>query len=362
VKQDITGKSVLIIAGGTGGHIFPALAVADLLSSQGVKVSWLGSDIGLEKTLVPQRFPMAIIDARRLRGKGWRAYLTAPWQLLKSTWQAHRIIRSLQPNAALAMGGFVSGPGGLAAKLARVPLVVHEQNAVAGYTNRLLAMFADVAVAAYPGVFSVSSSVTAVGNPVRAEIAAIPAPEVRLKGRQGALRILILGGSQGARVLNQMMAKFAADFSGGDSLEFWHQTGQQDFATIQGRYHQLSVTAKIEPFIENMAAAYEWADLVVCRSGALTVAELTAAGVASILVPFPAAVDDHQWHNARYLEQAGAAKLIREAELSSAWLTPVIENFLRDRGSLLAMAQKARELARPRAAITVAEILVQNMR
>ncbi len=361
MKENLGGKKLLIIAGGTGGHIFPALAVADFLHKRGAGVFWLGSDVGLEKTLVPERFPMITIAARRLRGKGWRAYLNAPWQLLKSTWQARQVIRRLRPNAVLAMGGYVSGPGGVAAKLSGIPLIVHEQNAVAGYTNRILALFANEVIAAYPGIFSRSSGAKAVGNPVRKEIADIPAPESRLAGRSGQLRILILGGSQGAHALNQFMAKFAADFPAAAQLEFWHQTGKHDHAAIQAQYTQLPVTARVQPFIEDMAGAYQWADLLVCRAGALTIAEIAAAGVASILVPFPAAVDDHQWHNARYLEQAGAAKIIRQADLSCATLSEIIVNFLRDRTLLLTMAQKARHLAHPHATEAVAAVVVQRM-
>lgn len=352
--------NVLIIAGGTGGHIFPALAVAELLKEQGAEVSWLGSDIGLEKTLVPSHFPMTYIAARRLRGKGLRAYLEAPLNLLKSTWQAHRAIRRLKPDVVLAMGGFVSGPGGIAAKLAGIPLVVHEQNAVAGYTNRLLAKFANCVVAAYPGIFSKSAGAKIVGNPVRAEITGLSAPSERLLNRQGPLRILVLGGSQGARALNRLIVKFAADFPSHDQLEWWHQTGRQDYADIQEQYKQASVTAKVQPFIDDMAEAYQWADLLICRAGALTVAEISAVGLASILVPFPAAVDDHQWHNARYLEQAKAAELIRETDLSSSKLTGIIENFLRDRSLILTMAKKARELAQPHAAEAVAAIVLQS--
>lgn len=351
-------KKILIIAGGTGGHIFPALAVADLLARQGAQVFWLGSEVGLEKNLVPERFPMTCISARRLRGKGWRVYLTAPWRLFISTWQAWRAIRRLKPHVALAMGGFVSGPGGLAAKLAGIPLVVHEQNAVAGYTNRLLAKIANSVVAAYPGAFAESSGAQVAGNPVRADIAAIPPPQQRLAARQGPLRILVLGGSQGAHALNQLVGQFAVDFPRREQLEFWHQTGKQDYPATQALYAGLPVSATVAPFIDDMAAAYQWADLLIARAGALTVAEIAAAGLASILVPFPAAVDDHQWHNARYLEQAGAAKLIRQAHLSPSHLTDIIDTFLQNRSLVVTMAQKARDLAQPRAAETVSAIVL----
>lgn len=356
----INGKvnTILVIAGGTGGHIFPALAVADLLKQHQRQVFWLGSEAGLEKKIVSGRFPLICIDARRLRGKGLKVYLQAPWQLLKSTWQAYQAIRRIKPDVVIAMGGFVSGPGGLAAKLQGIPLVVHEQNAVAGYTNRLLARFADKIIAAYPGAFSQTHQAMVVGNPVRAEISAIPVPQQRLQNRTGTLRILILGGSQGAHALNHIVSQFATDFSQQNQLEFWHQTGVKDYPAIEKIYSAIAVPAKVQAFIDDMAAAYQWADILICRAGALTVAEIAAVGVASILVPFPAAVDDHQWHNARYLEQAGAAKIIRESDLSLDKLSTIISQFLADRSLIMSMAENARNLAKPQAAETVADIVL----
>jgi len=341
---------VLIIAGGTGGHIFPALAVADLLAQQGIQVFWLGSKAGLEKSLVPERFPLHLISVRRLRGTGWRAYLMAPFRLFLSTWHAYRRIRLLKPDIVLAMGGFVSGPGGVAAKLAGLPLVIHEQNAIAGYTNRLLARFADLIFAAYPGAFAQAARASIVGNPVRAEISNIEPPATRLNRPASRLRILILGGSQGAHALNQLIIQLAAQSSLKEQVEFWHQTGKKDYPELQSQYTKIPVAAKVEAFIEDMAGAYAWADLIICRSGALTVAEIAAVGLASILVPFPFAVDDHQWHNAQFLEQAGAAYLIREKELSPEKLSVIIENFIKDRSLIKIMAIKARDLAQPQAA------------
>jgi UDP-N-acetylglucosamine--N-acetylmuramyl-(pentapeptide) pyrophosphoryl-undecaprenol N-acetylglucosamine transferase len=360
-KPMLKTAKILIIAGGTGGHIFPALAVADILSSEGAQVFWLGSEIGLEKTLVPERYPMTCIAARRIRGKGWRTYLAAPWRLLISACQAYRAIRRLRPDVVLAMGGFVSGPGGVAAKLLGIPLVVHEQNAVAGYTNRVLAKLANAVAAAYPGAFAASANATIVGNPVRAEISAIPAPAQRLADRAGPLRILVLGGSQGAHALNQLIINTAADFSPPQALELWHQTGKNDFEDLQQRYARITVKVKLEPFITDMGAAYQWADLMICRAGALTVAEITAAGIASILMPFPAAVDDHQWHNGQYLQQAGAAKLIREAELTPVKLTALLQEILQHRALTVTMAEKARALAQPHAAQAVAAMVIAQL-
>ena len=334
-------NKVLIMAGGTGGHIFPALAVADILHSQGAEIYWLGSEIGLEKTIVPERYPLFCIAAQRIRGKGWRTLLFAPWRLIVSTWQAIRILQQLKPDVALAMGGFACGPGGIAAKISGIPLMIHEQNAVAGYTNRLLAKIANRVAAAYPGAFAGSSGATVVGNPVRLEIVNIPPPIVRLAKRQGPLRILVLGGSQGAHALNELVIKLASDFAAQESIELWHQTGKNDYEQMLKLYAHIPIIAQVQPFISDMAAAYQWADLLICRAGALTIAEITAVGVASVLVPFPAAADDHQWHNAKFLEQAGAAKLFRQPDLTLSKLTELIESFIHDRSQILSMAQKA---------------------
>lgn len=352
---------VLMIAGGTGGHIFPALAVAEKLYEQGIKIFWLGSALGLEKTLVPERFPATFINAKRLRGKGWRAYVFAPGRLIWATWQAWRAIRAIKPDVVLAMGGFVSGPGGIAAKLSGIPLVIHEQNAISGYSNRLLAIFADHVLAAYPGAFRPSPKLTIIGNPVRAQISALPPPEQRLANRSGRLRLLILGGSQGARPLNQFMVKFLVDLARSDQLEIWHQTGQHDLQSMKDFYAQTPITAKIEGFITDMVAAYEWADLLLCRAGALTIAEITAVGITSILVPFPAAVDDHQWFNARFLQQAGAGILIRQADLNVQHLQQLIDNFLKDRASLIAIAKKSRELGQANAAEKAASVVLKTL-
>lgn len=353
-------EKVLIIAGGTGGHIFPALAVAQLLKKKGVAVFWLGSDVGLEKTLVSPHFPFVCINARRLRGKGMMAYVTAPWRLLKSLWQAYAQIRKIRPDVVLAMGGYVSAPGGLAAKLAGVPLVVHEQNAVAGYTNRLLAKVANQVLAAYPGIFAQKENAIVVGNPVREEINQIPAPDLRLLKRAGPLRIFVLGGSQGARALNHIMVKFAKNYPQPQAIEIRHQTGKYDYDEVKSQYAQLAITAAPQVFIEDMAEVYQWADLLICRAGALTIAEIAAAGVASILIPFPAAVDNHQWHNARVLENAGAALILLEKDLDEVKLIHLVQDFGQNRDKLLQMAEKARQCAHPRATADVAEILLKT--
>ncbi|MBS0350362.1 MAG: undecaprenyldiphospho-muramoylpentapeptide beta-N-acetylglucosaminyltransferase [Proteobacteria bacterium] len=348
---------ILIIAGGTGGHIFPALAVADLLKKKGLEVFWLGSEVGLEKNIIPDRFPLICIPAQRLRGKGLKALLAAPWNITSSTWQAWKIIHKLKPAAVLAMGGFVCGPGGMAAKLARIPLIIHEQNAISGYTNRMLSKIADQVICAYPDVFP---GAKAIGNPVRANIVAVAQPVDRLAHRRGPLRVLILGGSQGAHALNELVSQMVLSFPSPDKIEIWHQTGKKDYAVIHDRYQQSQITAKAQAFIDDMATAYQWADLLIARAGALTVAEITAVGIASILVPFPAAVDDHQWYNARYLEQAGAAKLIRESDLTLTQLSALVIQFEQDRSLLVAMAQKARDLYQADSAQILTEIVLKK--
>lgn len=354
-------KKVLVIAGGTGGHIFPALAVAEELSRRGIEICWLGSLSGLEKTLVPPQYSSIYIDAKRVRGKGWRAYLLAPWRLMSSTWQAWKEIRLLKPDVVLAMGGFVSGPGGIAAKLLGIPLVIHEQNAISGYSNRLLALFANRILAAYPGAFSSRKNLKVIGNPVRAKFSTIQSPEERFRDRQGPLRLLILGGSQGAHALNEIMVRFASEFNEPHQLAIWHQTGKKDLAPIQEKYLGLPVQAKVEAFIDDMAGAYQWADCLICRAGALTVAEIAAVGVAGILVPFPAAVDDHQWYNARFLEEAGAGIIIRESDLSSERLAGLVNQFLANRKLLTDMAVKARQLAKMDAAEQAAQVVLQEL-
>lgn len=353
---------VLIIAGGTGGHIFPGLAVAQALQQQQVDIHWLGSEIGLERQLVSPHYSLTCIAARQVRGKRIWNLIATPWFLLRSTWQAWRVIKKLQPDVVLAMGGFVSAPGGIATKLARKPLVLHEQNAVAGYTNRILARFADVVLSAFPKTFPEKFHPQVVGNPVRSAIAALPPPSSSQLAGEGfnekiPLNVLILGGSQGARAINRLVMETVNNFKEPQKLRIWHQTGKAEFELIKNKYQQIEVVAEVSSFIQDMASAYDWADLVISRSGALTVSELAAAGVASILIPFPYAVDDHQWHNGRFLRDADAAILLREAEISPECLNEYLLDFIRNRNRLLVMAQNARQLAKPQAVFEVAQVL-----
>jgi len=349
-------KNVIIMAGGTGGHVMPALSVAEQLMAHGVSVHWLGTAQGLEARLVPQHnIPLHIVNVRGVRGKKWLVRLLAPWMVLRALWSALKIIHRLKPMAVLGMGGFVAGPGGIAAWLLRTPLIIHEQNAVAGFTNRVLARFAKQVMQAYPHTFAAKVRALTIGNPVRAQIAALPTPEQRDAERQGCLKLLVIGGSQGALFLNQLLVDSLAQMDPAERPEVWHQVGAAHLATTQAAYQAQHLTARLEAFIDGMDNAYGWADLVLCRAGALTIAELTAAGVASILVPFPYAVDDHQTRNAQFLADAGAALLVQQRDLDAQRLLAMLQKFLHNRADLLTMAQAARQLATPDAAQAVAE-------
>ena len=343
---------VMIMAGGTGGHVYPALAVARGLAAMGRDVVWLGTRRGLEGRIIPQQqIPIEWISVSGLRGKGVVSWLLAPFRLLRALFQALSILRKTRPSVVLGMGGFVSGPGGLAARLLGRRLVIHEQNAVAGLTNRSLARIADRVLEAFPGSFPnpghIRSGVETVGNPVRDEILSLAEPGRRMAGRSGSLRLLVLGGSQGALGLNTMTPLALAQIDGGQRPQVWHQAGAKTLDQAKSAYRLHDVDARVEPFIEQMADAYGWADLVICRAGALTVFELAAAGLAAVLVPFPSAVDDHQTLNADWLVRAGAAVLLPEADLSADSLAAMILKFSGDRQGLLDMAGRARALAAP---------------
>lgn len=348
--------AILIMAGGTGGHVFPALAVAEELRSAGHPVVWLGTQAGLEARVVPAAgLPMAWVRVRGLRGKGLLRVLTAPFMLAGALLQAGSVLHRLRPRAVLGMGGFVTGPGGFMAWLLRRPLLIHEQNSVAGLTNRLLAPLATRVMEAFPGSLPVRLQPLHTGNPVRGAITRVAPPAERFAGREGPMRLLVLGGSLGAQALNDSLPQALARIDTARRPRVRHQTGTRNLDAAREAYARAGVEAEIVPFIEDMAEAYAWADLVVCRAGALTIAELTAVGVASILVPYPHAVDDHQTGNARYLVDAGAALLIPQPELEAAALAEVIEDFARDPERRLRMAAAARDLARPEAARVVAQ-------
>ena len=347
-------RTFLVMAGGTGGHIFPALAVAEKMRERGWRVCWLGNPDGMEARIVPQRgFEMVWVRFGALRGKGLLRKLLLPLNLLRGFWQAQKAIRQVQPNVVIGMGGYITFPGGMMAALLGKPLVVHEQNSVAGLANRVLVGVADQVLTGFPDVFKKGRWV---GNPVRPEIAAIVPPSERFAGRSGALHLLVIGGSLGAQALNEMVPRGMALLGGNELPQIVHQAGEKHIEALRANYAAVGVQAHCVPFIEDMAGAYAWADLVICRSGALTVAELAAAGVASILVPFPHAVDDHQTFNARFLVNVGGAFLLPQNEMTPDAIA-LIRNY--SRGQLLEMAEKARSLARPDATEEVANICAE---
>ncbi len=345
---------VLIMAGGTGGHVFPALALARLLRARSREVVWLGTRRGLEARVVPaEGFPIEWLTVGGLRGKGALTLLAAPFNLARALWQALAVMRRHRPGVVVGLGGFVTGPGGLAAWLCRRPLVIHEQNAIAGFTNRCLAPLAREVLTAFPAALAGRPRVRLIGNPVRAEIAQLPAPAERFAQREGPLRLLVMGGSLGARRLNEAVPAALAVLARETSLSFAvrHQSGEKLLDAARAAYAAAGVNGEVTPFIADVAGALGWADLVVCRAGALTVAELAAAGVGAVLVPYPHAVDDHQTHNARHLVDAGAAVLVPDARLSGDLLARELVNLCSGgRAGLLQKAEAARAVALPDAA------------
>jgi len=348
-------KTLLVMAGGTGGHVFPGLAVADLLASRGWKIVWMGNPDSFEARTVPARgYEMAWVRFGALRGKGLLRKLLLPVALLSGFYQAWREIRRIKPDVVLGMGGYISFPGGMMAALLNRPLVIHEQNSIAGLANRVLAKVADRIVCGFPNALPKGEWV---GNPVRAEISQLPEPSERFAARDPAqaspLRLLVLGGSLGAAAINEMVPKGLALIPEDERPAVVHQAGEKHLATLEANYAAAGVRANCVAFIQDMAGAYEWADLVLCRSGALTVAELAAVGVASILVPYPHAVDDHQTANAKFLSTAGGAFLLPQPEMTPESIS-LIRNYTR--GQLLQMAERSRAQAKPEAALEVARV------
>lgn len=348
----------MIMAGGTGGHVFPALAVADHLRALGWRVVWLGARTGMEATLVPKHgYEMAWVRFSGLRGKGLVAKLLLPLNLLVAFWQALRALRAQRPDVVLGMGGYIAFPGGMMAALLGRPLAIHEQNSIAGLSNRVLAGVADQVLVAFPDALR---NATFVGNPVREAIARVAPPAERFAGRDGPLRILVVGGSLGAAALNDIVPKALAQLPAEARPVVTHQSGAKHVDALRANYARAGVDANAVAFIDDMARAYADADLVICRAGATTVAELAAAGVAAILVPFPFAVDDHQTTNARYLADAGAGVLVQQRDLTPEALAGLLREFSREQ--LLAKATKARALGKPDATRAVAEACMELAR
>jgi UDP-N-acetylglucosamine--N-acetylmuramyl-(pentapeptide) pyrophosphoryl-undecaprenol N-acetylglucosamine transferase len=347
--------TLMVMAGGTGGHVYPAMAVADYMKEHGWNIVWLCTEGGMENKLIEgKKYDKAMMTMRGVRGKGLLGWVLLPIKLATAFNQSISAIRKHQPNVVLGMGGFAAFPGGLMAKFLGKPLVIHEQNAIAGLTNKSLALIANRVLAAFPSAFVNKAEL--VGNPVREDITQLALPEQRYSQRTGKLNLLIVGGSLGAQALNEVLPKALASLPR-ETFSVVHQAGEKHITALQANYKEADVVADAKAFINNMAEMYAWADVVICRAGALTVAELACVGVASILVPFPHAVDDHQTYNAQYLSDAGAAKLIQQTEFNVQKATEILRGLTRE--MCLEMAIKAKQLAKPEATATVAKICME---
>ncbi len=354
-------STLLIMAGGTGGHVFPALTVAENLRRRGVHIVWLGTRSGIEARSVPAAgFDIEWISIRGLRGKGMWGLLRTPFLLLTAMLQTIGVILRRRPAALLGMGGFVAGPGGVVAWLLRRPLLIHEANAIAGLTNRVLARLGSKVMTGFPDTFPKGVDAECVGNPVRREIFQLPDPTSRLANRHGELRLLVVGGSQGAKVFNELVP--AAINGLQPTPEVWHQAGAGNADSVNAAYQRFGLAVRVDEFIDDMAQAYGWADVVLCRAGAMTVAEVSAAGVATIFVPFPYAVGDHQTANANYLAQQNAAIVIPQRDLTARRLTETLCRWSQKRGEIVDMARRARQLSRPQATVRVVDICMEVLR
>lgn len=349
-------KTIMIMAGGTGGHVYPAMAVADYLTSLGWRIVWLCTEDGMENRLIANKnYDKATIAMQGVRGKGLLGWMKLPITLLRAFSQSFKALQQHQPNVVLGMGGFAAFPGGLMAKLLGKPLVIHEQNSVAGLTNKVLAKFATRVLAAFPAAFG--SKAQLVGNPVRADICNVTAPEARFASHTGALRLLVVGGSLGAQALNEVIPQALAKLPATQRPQVIHQAGVKHIEALKKNYESAGVVAESKAFIDDMASMYAWADFVICRSGALTVAEISAVGLGSLMVPFPFAVDDHQTTNALYLVESGAAFLVQQKTLSVETLAGIISGLSRE--ECLSMAIKAQQLGKPNATADVAKVCME---
>lgn len=349
-------KRVVIMAGGTGGHIYPALACAQQFKEKGLDVSWLGSKGGMEETLVPANdIAIHTLSIKGVRGKGLLGLFAAPFRILHAIGQAVGFLQKTKPSVVLGMGGFVAGPGGVAAKLLGIPLVIHEQNAIAGTTNKLLSKVANVSLQAFDGALPKALSV---GNPVRADILSQDVRVAR-EGMARPLKLLVVGGSLGAKAINEVMPEILSKWDGSQRLDVWHQTGKRNFDDVSKLYKEANVSARVEAYLDNMNQAYYWADIVLCRAGAMTVSELAVAGLPSILVPYPFAIDDHQTENARHLERVGAAYLLPQPKLTSDKVIELLKALLENEFRLTEMGEQAKKVAHPNA---TQEVVAQCLR
>ncbi|WP_407276210.1 undecaprenyldiphospho-muramoylpentapeptide beta-N-acetylglucosaminyltransferase [Halothiobacillus sp. DCM-1] len=360
-------RVIYLLAGGTGGHVVPALTVAKALAERGFTIRWLGTAAGIEAKLVPAAgFALDWLDIGGLRGKSVGQRLVMPLRLLRAAWVVRRLFLRHRPVLVIGMGGYAAGPGGLMARWLGIPLIIHEQNAIAGWTNRWLAPWARQTLAAYVGAFAKTPPhLTVVGNPVRPEITQIPPPDQRGLARRGATRVLVLGGSLGAQAINEQVPVALARIAAEHPLDIRHQTGVKHLSTTQAVYDRLrwspASSVQVQDFIGDMAEAYAWADFVIARAGALTVAEIAVAGVGALFIPFPHAVDDHQTKNAQPLVQAGAAVLVPQAQMTVESLFAQLSPLLKDEDRLREMARAARQQALPKATETVVRICLETL-
>ena len=354
-------KTIIIMAGGTGGHVYPAIAVADLLKLNGFKIVWIGNKNSFESEVVPNAgFEIEYITISGIRGKNLVSLISMPFKIISSVYQAIKILRKHMPVSVLGMGGYVSGPGAIACKILNIPLIIHEQNSIPGFTNRILSHFATVVLVAFPGVFGDKTNTIYTGNPIRDSISKLPEPNTRFSERNGNIKLLVLGGSLGAKFLNENLPASLSLLSEGQKFDIWHQAGKGKQDETKNAYAQKNINAKVVEFIVDMDVAYLWADVVICRAGAMTVSELSNVGVASILVPYPYAVDDHQTRNAEFLANTNAAIMVQQTELTVTFLANLLADIIvKGRSYLLTMANNAYSLAKPDATSRVAQICME---
>lgn len=348
---------IMILAGGTGGHVIPGLTIAKALEDAKCDITWIGTKGGIEEKLVPKaNIKIEYINVMGLRGKSLMNVLIAVKQLIQSIFQSINLLMKYRPDVVIGMGGYVSGPGGIAAFLLRYPLVIHEQNSVPGTTNKFLAKIASSVLEAFPGSFRSNMNAKTIGNPIREEIALIEDPKKRLQDRNFPIRILVLGGSQGSLILNQSVPKAIKEVASSSKLEVFHQAGEKTLSNAKKAYENVPVGLYLVDYIDDIAEAYKWADLVICRAGAMTVSELLAVGLPVIFIPFSKATDDHQTENAKYMQELGAAEIVSENDISNDLLTITLNDWVKDRSVLKRRACLARSKAKLNSTSDIVEI------